>query len=225
VAASLNGHNRSRHNEDGLPETPALPDEQTLLEGLKAGNERAYEMLLAHFQQPVYNLVQRLIDDASEASDVTQEVFLKIFRCVGRFRGDSSLKTWVYRIAVNEAYNRRRWFGRHRRPEVGLEAEEPGRSHLDHLHDRHRSAYDLVLNDEWKSAIDHALAGLNPAFRSAVVLRDQEDLSYEEIAEVLDVSLGTVKSRILRGREALRRALVDQFEPARGFSFTPQPAD
>lgn len=223
LTPSRNGHDRDRL--DALPETPGTLDEQVLLVGLKTGDEAAYEYLLAHFQQPVYSLVQRLIDDPNEASDVTQEVFLKIFRSVGQFRGDSSLKTWVYRIAVNEAYNRRRWFGRHRRPEIGLEMQEPGRSHLDHLHDRSRTPYDLVLNGERKSAIEKALAGLNPAFRSAVVLRDLEELSYEEIADVLDISLGTVKSRILRGREALRRALLDQFEPARAFDFTPQPAD
>ena len=154
-----------------------------------------------------------------------QEVFLKIFRCVGRFRGESTLKTWVYRIAVNEAYNRRRWFGRHRRAEVELETEEFSHSHIHHLHDRSRTPYDLVLNGEWKSVIESALAGLNPAFRAAVVLRDVEELSYEEIAEVLQVSLGTVKSRILRGREALRRALHEQLEPARELAFTPQPAD
>lgn len=222
MTPSRNGHDRSRLND--LPETPGLPDEQVLLAGLRSGDETAYELLIAHFQQPVFGLVQRLIDDHNEASDVTQEVFLKIFRSVGQFRGESSLKTWIYRIAVNEAYNRRRWFGRHRKPETELEAQEPGRGHLDHLHDRSRSPYDLVLNKEWKSAIEKALAGLNPAFRSAVVLRDLEDLSYEEIADVLDISLGTVKSRILRGRESLRRALIDQFEPDRGFAFTPQPA-
>ena len=218
-----NGHDRDRL--DSLPETPGTLDEQALLAGLRTGDETAYEYLLAHFQQPVYSLVQRLIDDPNEASDVTQEVFLKIFRSVGQFRGDSSLKTWIYRIAVNEAYNRRRWFGRHRRPEIGLETQEPGRSHLEHLHDPSRTPFDLVLNEERKSAIAKALAGLNPAFRSAVVLRDLEELSYEEIADVLNISLGTVKSRILRGREGLRRALTAQFEPARAFDFTPQPAD
>ena len=223
MTPSRNGHDRNRPID--LPETPGLPDERILLEGLRSGNETAYELLIAHFQQPVFSLVQRLIDDHNEASDVTQEVFLKIFRSVNQFRGESSLKTWIYRIAVNEAYNRRRWFGRHRKPETELEAQEPGRGYLDHLHDRSRSPYDLVLNEEWKSAIEKAMAGLNPAFRSAVVLRDLEDLSYEEIADVLDISLGTVKSRILRGREALRRALTDQFEPAQGFAFTPQPAD
>jgi RNA polymerase sigma-70 factor (ECF subfamily) len=223
VTPTRNGQDRIR--QDGLPETPGLPDERVLLAGLKSGHEPTYELLLTHFQQPVYSLVQRLIDDGNEAADVTQEVFFKIFRSVGQFRGDSSLKTWIYRIAVNEAYNRRRWFGRHRKPEIGMELPEPGRSHLDHLHDTSRSPYDLALNDEWKEAIALALAGLNPAYRSAVVLRDLEDLSYEEIADILEVSLGTVKSRILRGREALRRALHDQFEPARGFAFTPQPAD
>ena len=210
-------------------EEPVAPREwvagdgdESLLEGLRIGRESAYETLLERFQQPVYNLVYRLIDDPSESSDVVQEVFLKVFRNVASFRGQSSLKTWIYRIAVNEAHNRRRWFGRHRRPEVGLEAEEEGKGWLDHLSDPARSPYDLVLNEEWRVAIEEALTGLNPVFRSAVILRDLECLSYEEIADVLDVSLGTVKSRILRGREALRRALMDRFEPSRALQFTPQ---
>jgi len=206
------------------PEWPGWPSEGCLLEGLRSGSEAAYETLLERFQSPVYNLVQRLIDDPSEAGDVVQDVFLKVFRNVGSFRGQSSLKTWIYRIAVNEAHNRRRWFCRHRRAEVGLEMEGDGRDYLDQLSDASRSPYDLALNEEFKSAIETALGELNPVFRSAVVLRDLEDLSYEEIADVLDVSLGTVKSRILRGRESLRKALVEQLEPARGFQFTPQPA-
>lgn len=204
----------------------ATPEsDRQLLEGLKSGCEVAYEQLLARFQQPVYNLVHRLIDDPAEASDVTQEVFLKVFRNVGSFRGDSSLKTWIYRIGVNEAHNRRRWFGRHRRPEVGLEAGDEERSWLESLSDQGRTPFDLALNEEWRLAIEKALTQLNPVFRSAVVLRDVEELSYEEISEVLEVSLGTVKSRILRGREALRRSLLEQLEPARGMEFTPQTAD
>jgi len=211
-------------NELAPPEWPGWPDEGCLLESLRSGSEAAYEALLERFQLPVYNLVQRLIDDSSEAGDVTQDVFLKVFRNVTAFRGQSSLKTWIYRIAVNEAHNRRRWFGRHKRAEVGLEAEGDGLGYLDHLSDATRSPYDLALNEEWRSAIEKALEGLNPVFRSAVVLRDLEDLSYEEIADVLDVSLGTVKSRILRGRESLRRALVEQLEPARGLRLSPQTA-
>jgi len=208
-----------------VPEYPGWPDEATLLESLKTGDERSYESLVVKLQSPVYNLVLRLIEDPNEAADVTQEVFLKVFRNVGSFRGQSSLKTWVYRIAVNEAHNRRRWFGRHRRPEVGIELDETGRGYLDIISDPGRSPFDLVLNQEFQSAIERALAELNPVFRSAVVLRDLEDLSYEEIADVLDVSLGTVKSRILRGRECLRKALTEQLEPERALGFFPQPAE
>lgn len=206
------------------PEWPGWPDEGCLLDGLRSGSEEAYEALLERFQAPVFHLVRRLIDDPTEAGDVVQDVFLKVFRNVNAFRGQSSLKTWVYRIAVNEAHNRRRWFTRHRRAEVGLEMEGEGRDYLDQLSDSTRSPYDLALNEEVKSAIEAALANLNPVFRSAVVLRDLEDLSYEEIADVLDVSLGTVKSRILRGRESLRKALVEQLEPSRGIAFAPQTA-
>lgn len=214
-----------------LPEAAAPSDwaagvqDERLMEGLRAGDEAAYETLLDRFQQPVYSLVQRLIEDQSEASDVTQEVFLKVFRNITRFRGQSSLKTWIYRIAVNEAHNRRRWFGRHRKPEVGLETEQNGKVWLNHLSDAARSPYDLVLNEQRRLAIERALESLNPVFRAAVVLRDQEELSYEEIADVLEVSLGTVKSRILRGREALRKALMEEFEPARGLELNPQPAE
>ena len=91
-----------------------------LVEGLRQGTEAAYEALIAEYQQPVFNLAVRLLSDSSDASDVVQEVFLKVFRKIGAFRGDSSLKTWIYRIAVNEAYNYQRWFGRHRKQEVGL---------------------------------------------------------------------------------------------------------
>lgn len=204
----------------------APESEMHLVEALQAGDEAAYEELLERFQQPVFSLVQRLIDDPADASDVTQDVFLKVFRNISQFRGQSTLKTWIYRIAVNEGHNRRRWFGRHRRPEVGLEnGDENGRSYADCLSDASRSPFDLVLNEERREAIERSLANLNPVFRSAVVLRDIEDLSYEEIADLLEVSLGTVKSRILRGREALRQSLSEQLEPAARPQWTPQPAE
>jgi RNA polymerase sigma-70 factor (ECF subfamily) len=216
-----------RHQlETDCPVHADWTEDLQLVGRLQSGEETAYEELIERFQQPIYSLVLRLVDDQSEASDVTQDVFLKVFRSIGSFRGQSSLKTWIYRIGVNEAHNRRRWFGRHRRPEVGLETQEEGsRGLIDSLCDRSRSPYDQALNQEWRTAINKALDGLNPVFRSAVVLRDIEDLSYEEIADVLEVSLGTVKSRILRGREALRRSLTEQMEPARALEFTPQHAE
>jgi RNA polymerase sigma-70 factor, ECF subfamily len=187
--------------------------DEWLAEALRAGSEEAYEQLVARFQQPVYNLVFRLLADPGESSDVVQEVFLKIFRNIATFRSQSSLKTWIYRIAVNEVHNYRRWFYRHRRQEVVLDDEgEGGRNFGDTVPDRGRSPYDYALNGEKRVMIEDALARINPAFRAAVVLRDVEDLSYEEIADILEVSLGTVKSRITRGREAMRRQLEGRLE-------------
>ncbi|MEX2263507.1 MAG: sigma-70 family RNA polymerase sigma factor [Bryobacteraceae bacterium] len=207
-------------------EPAASEEEEKLIDALRSGSDDAYELLISIYQQPVYNLVYRLLDDTGDSSDVVQEVFLKIFRNVGRFRGESSLKTWIYRIAVNEAHNHRRWFSRHRRQEVGLEDEEEDSRNLGAtLTDSGRSPFDYVLNREMHVLIERALAQINPTFRAAVVLRDIADLSYEEVAEILQVSLGTVKSRIMRGREAMRRELAGRLEPEQTFHWNPQPAE
>ncbi len=199
--------------------------EESLVAALKNGADDAYETLLDRFQQPVFSLVYRLLDDPSEAADVVQEVFLKVFRNIGSFRGNSSLKTWIYRIAYNEAWNHRRWFTRHRRQEIGLEREDDDSLGLQEvLHDSGRSAFDMVADSETHALIEEALGGINPVFRVAVILRDIEDLSYEEIAEVLGVSLGTVKSRILRGREALKKELSSRLKPEPAMDWSPQPA-
>ena len=196
---------------------PGAREEWALVEGLRAGEEQAYETLLQRYEVPVYSLVARLLDDPADASDTAQEVFLKVFRKIGSFRGDSSLKTWVYRIAVNEARNHRRWFGRHKRQEVGLETDqESGLSYGDWLQDTSRSPFEVTLDHETAELIEAALAEVNPTFRAALVLREIEGLSYEEIAEVLEISLGTVKSRILRGREALRKTLANRLESTSG---------
>jgi RNA polymerase sigma-70 factor (ECF subfamily) len=180
-----------------------------LVESLRDGSERAYEELLIRFQQPVYALALRLLDDQSEACDVVQEVFLKVFRNVASFRGQSTLKTWIYRITVNEAHNARRWFFRHRRAEVELDNNpDDSRSWQETIPDRSRSPFDAAFDGEQHIMIGAALKRINPIFREAVALRDISDLAYEEIAEILGVSLGTVKSRILRGREALRQELA-----------------
>lgn len=187
----------------------AALEDRLLVEGLRLGEENAYEELVTRFERPVYTLVYRLLSDPTEAADVVQEVFLKVFRKVDSFRGDCSLKTWIYRIAVHEAYNQRRWFQRHRRQETALEAaEEANVNYVDVLPDPGRSPFDVTLDHETREQIEYALQRVNPRFRAAVVLRDIEELSYEEIATVLQTNLGTVKSRILRGREALRREMT-----------------
>jgi RNA polymerase sigma-70 factor (ECF subfamily) len=201
--------------------SPAGEDAR-LARALRQGSEDAYELLVSRFQQPVYNLVYRLLADPGESYDVVQEVFLKVFRNIATFRSQSSLKTWIYRIAVNEVHNYRRWFYRHRRQEVVLEDEgEGGKNFGDTVPDRGRSPYDYALDGEKRVMIEDALAHINPIFRAAVVLRDVEDLSYEEIADILDISMGTVKSRITRGREAMRRQLEGRLEPEPALQWDP----
>src|SRR5438132_14272833 len=171
-------------NSDGLPKDAAgnsRPVEQRreddeLVRRLRTGEEAAYEALLARFQQPVYNLAFRLLSNPGDASDVVQEVLLKVFRNVGHFRRQSSLKTWIYRITVNEAHNQRRWFFRHRQREVALDEEpEEARSMSQVLPDGRPSPYDYVFDRERQDMIESALSKINPTFREAVVLRDIAD--------------------------------------------------
>lgn len=201
----------------------SLPEEDALIASLCQGSEEAYEILIQRYHQPVYNLVYRLVDDPSEACDVVQEVFLKVFRKIRAFRANSSLKTWIYRIAVNEAYNHHRWCARHQRQEVTLDCEDGTTGYAEQLTDPARSPFEEAANRETRILLETALEKLNPKFRAAVVLRDIEDLSYEDIASVLEISLGTVKSRIMRGREALRKILEEQQEPGTRLHWSSQP--
>jgi RNA polymerase sigma-70 factor, ECF subfamily len=211
---------------DRIAEANAESDDLRLAEGLRQGAEGAYEELLNRFQQPVYNLALRLLGDATEASDVVQEVFLKVFRNIGSFRGHSTLKTWIYRITVNEAHNARRWFFRHRRREIELDTNpEDARHWKEAIPDRRRSPYEVAVEHEQHVMIEAALGRMNPIFRDAVVLRDITGLSYEEIAEILNVSLGTVKSRILRGREALREQLAEGLQAKHPLRLVPSTAE
>jgi RNA polymerase sigma-70 factor (ECF subfamily) len=171
--------------------------------------------LLHRFEHPIYNLVCRLTDHPEDGADVTQEVFLKVFRGIGSFRGGSSLKTWIYRIAVNEARNHRRSFLRHRKQEVRLEPDAAdSMGCADWVADPGPSPFEIALDHEAEQLIERTLAELNPNFRAALVLRDIEGMPYEEISEILEISLGTVKSRILRGREALKERLTAHLEPS-----------
>jgi RNA polymerase sigma-70 factor (ECF subfamily) len=211
---------------DVLTARAAREDESALIAGLRTGDEASYELLLLRFEHPVYSIVSRLMDDPADAADVVQEVFLKVFRNVLSFRADSSLKTWIYRIAVNEARNQRRWFSRHKRQEVGLEPETgDSTGYTSWLPDPGRSPFEVTLDHETQALIEAALAKVNPKFRAALVLRELEGLTYEEISEILEISLGTVKSRILRGRDSLRKHLSGRLEPVEAAAWSPQLAD
>ena len=187
-------------------------DEAELVTELQAGSDGAFDWLVTYYHTAVYNLVYGILSDAADAADVTQEVFLKAFRGIRGFRRGSSLKTWLYRIAVREALNQRRWCWRHHRRQASIDAEtEDGHAALE-LEDTESTPFEQLAARELQAAIRGALASVPEKFRSAVILRDLEGLSYEEVAEVLEVSVGTVKSRILRGRRALREILAPLLE-------------
>lgn len=186
------------------------PDDQ-FLERLRRGDAAAYERLVAEYSGDLYALLFRLTNDSEEARDLTQETFLRAFQSIGRFRGDASLKTWIYRIGINQARNRWRWWRRRKRDvTVSLDAtddqnETPLAASLPS--DSAPNPEQETLARERERQLRHALLGLRSAFRETVVLRDVEGFSYEEIAEMLQISIGTVKSRIARGRMELRRQL------------------
>ena len=182
-------------------------DEADLVHELQAGSETAFDWLVTHYHAPVYNLILGMLGDTSDAADGTQEVFLKAFRGIRNFRQGSSLKTWLYRIAIREALNHKRWFKRHLQKNVSIDAEpEEGHAHID-VEDLGATPFEQLATREIQIAVQSALHQVPDVFRGAVILRDIEGLSYEEVAEVLECSVGTVKSRILRGRRALKEIL------------------
>jgi len=188
---------------------PAL--ETQFIERLKRGDAAAFERLVADRSGEIYGLLYRLTENPEEARDLTQETFLRAFQSIGHFRGDADLRTWIYRIAINQARNRWRWWRRRRRDTtVSLDAPDglsgqPLNATL--RADRAEDPEQQTLARERERALRSALKTLGSSYREAVVLRDIEGFSYEEIAATLEISIGTVKSRLSRGREELRRKL------------------
>jgi RNA polymerase sigma-70 factor, ECF subfamily len=186
--------------------------ESAIVAELRAGSEEAYAWLIAEFNQPIYSLVYRILTDPADAADTTQEVFLKVFRGISRFHGESSLKTWIYRIALHEASNRRRWWFRHKSRETPIEPSATaigsnGAGLEEFLVDQGESPFEMAAHEEVRERVERELAQVAEPYRTTVVLRDLEEMSYEEIAEITQVSLGTVKSRLTRGRVALKQRL------------------
>lgn len=187
-------------------------EERTLVTDLKAGSEAAFALLIAQYSRPVYSLIARSLRDPSDAADVTQEVFVKVFRNIHSFHEASSLRTWIYRIALHEASNQRRWWTRHKRQETTLDdtqENDDGETYSlgDMLATGEASPFEQVARVQTRERVEAALQKVPEVFRTAVVLREIEGFAYEEIAEILQTSVGTVKSRLMRGRAALREAL------------------
>lgn len=187
--------------------------EAQLVAELRVHSEAAFDDLVTRYHAPLFRFVCRIVGDPDQSADILQEVFLKVFRGAARFEGKSSLKTWLYQIALHEASNHQRWWRRHKRQETSLEIEdENGSRLLDRLSDGGASPLLEALRGEQRSLVQQALAQVSEPFRSALVLREIEGFSYGEISEILQVRVGTVKSRLLRGREMLRQVLMRHSE-------------
>ena len=185
--------------------------EAQFIERLKRGDAAAFETLVHERSGEIYGLLYRLTESSEEARDLTQETFLRAFQSIGHFRGESDLRTWMYRIAINQARNRWRWWRRRRRDAtVSIDAPPPNgqSSPIATLKSENgRDPEKDTLAHERERALRRALSSLKGVYREAVVLRDIEGFAYEEIAVALDISVGTVKSRLARGRQELRRKL------------------
>ena len=185
--------------------TPEDTDQQ-LVERVQAGDKSAFNLLVLKYQHRVLKLVGRFVNDPTEAEDVAQEAFLKAYRALGTFRGDSAFYTWLYRIAINTAKNA--LVSSRRRPvDFDLDLQDPDQ------YDRHAKLKEadtpegVLLTDEIREVVERALEQLPEDLRTAIVLRELEGLSYEEIAEAMDCPVGTVRSRIFRAREAIDKKL------------------
>lgn len=181
-------------------------NDQQLVERVQKGDKAAFDLLVRKYQHRVLKLVSRFVNDAAEAEDVAQEAFIKAYRALPAFRGDSAFYTWLYRIAINTAKNT--LVSNRRRPvDFDLDLQDPEQ------HDRQAKLKEadtpegVLLTDEIRGVVEEALEQLPEDLRKAIVLRELEGLSYEEIAEAMDCPVGTVRSRIFRAREAIDKKL------------------
>ena len=183
--------------------------EAQLVAELQAGSEEAFGYILERYRTPVYSLVARILVSDADAADVLQNIFVKVFRGIGQFHGQSTLKTWLYRIAVREALNfRRGWFRRHFHEPFSID-DEPVEPASDLARAPAASGpYETLEQSERQQLVKRALDALPRPYRAVLVMREMEEMPYEEIAEVLGLPEGTVKSRLMRGRDLLRRKLA-----------------
>lgn len=189
-----------------------VSDDPVFVDKLRAGDAAAFDTLVDRYSGDIFTLLLRLTENAEEAADLAQDTFLKALRSLKSFRGESGLKTWLFRIAINESRNRFRWWKRrHRDATISLDAVvgDSERPISDRLADSGISPEDTALAREREYALQAALLDMADIFREAVILCDIEGLTYEETAAALGIGIGTVKSRISRGREELRRRLKD----------------
>lgn len=184
-------------------------DEQ-LVAQVQKGDKRSFDLLVLKYQHRLLALVRRFVKDPTEAEDVTQEAFIKAYRAIGSFRGESAFYTWLYRIGVNTAKNALE--ARKRRPSADVDVHEVGEYAFDEGMRVDENPESLLASADLHRIVDETLAGLPEDLRRALMLREFDGLSYEDIAKVMDCPIGTVRSRIFRAREALDQAIKPLLE-------------
>ncbi|MGH9355867.1 MAG: RNA polymerase sigma factor [Terriglobia bacterium] len=188
---------------------PPAADEAALISDLQEGAEEAFDYLIAVYRNPIFSMVYHIVGDEADAADVVQNVFVKIIRSIKQFHNHSSLKTWMYRIAIHEALNyKRSWFRRRRREVFSLDDQERENLAGRTCGAQPQTPYEVLEQSERRELVAKALHSLAEPYRTVVLLREVENLSYEEIGEIAGVAEGTVKSRLKRGRDLLRRNLA-----------------
>ncbi len=192
------------------PTVVRLSAEDEFIEKLKSGDATAFDTLVTRYSDDLYGLLYRLTEDAEEAGDLLQETFLSALKAINKFRGEADLKTWLFRIAINESRNRHRWWKRRKKEKTfSLDAPvgESDTPYSDTMSGTTATPEENALRNEREKLLINALMQMSDIFREAIILCDIEGLSYEEIAQTLELNIGTVKSRIARGREELRKRL------------------
>ncbi len=185
--------------------------DRELVERVQRGDKKAFDLLVLKYQQKIMKLISRYIRDPHEVQDVAQEAFVKAYRALAKFRGDSAFYTWLYRIAINTAKNHLVAQGR-RPPDTDIDAEEAVMFNGSAGLRENESPEHLALKDEIERTIYEAIDELPEDLRTAITLREMEGLSYEEIATAMDCPIGTVRSRIFRAREAIDKRLKPLLE-------------
>ena len=189
--------------------------DQQLVERAQRGDKRAFELLVEKYQRKLARLLSRLVRDPGEVEDVTQEAFIKAYRALPAFRGDSAFYTWLYRIGINTAKNYLVAMGRRAPTSTEVEAEEAEGYESGELLRDINTPDSLLLSKEIGETVNAAIDSLPEELRSAIQLRELEGMSYEEIAKMMDCPIGTVRSRIFRAREAIAERLKPLLDPAK----------